>query len=1126
MSTAINKINSDETMRDPDEIRSEAFTETIAQAVLKHLKVLESNRVSRITRWIWELLQNARDTSINTDTNLVASVEYKWKKEDEYGELIFQHNGPKFNVEQIARLIYHGTTKLEDEETIGQYGSGFLTTHLLSPVINVSGQLEDGRSFQFCLKRKVGSVEELRSSMNQAWNDFKNSLSTELPLDDRTTFQYPIENSAVDVVEEGLAMLKKCAPFVVAFNKEFLRINIQSTDGNMSFEMAKPLPLSQSGLRQVTVSKKENEKQQDKVYLLAESEDKKTSVAIPLEPIDNSQICLPVNDIPRLFLGFPLVGTENFSFPAVINSFEFGPTEDRDGVFLGKGDDEVNRKNQSIIQEACELHICLLSFAASSGWLNTFTLAKVPVVREPEWLNRCWLKKTLKEQLIEQLRQTPSTVNEDGNAIPASKSILPIAEEAESVEALWDLLNGWRKFRDILPRRDEVVGWSHAVRSWPTIYGEDNPMFFCEAMDGEKLALHIDNETHKDGDHGKIDDLQTLLHEDVSAISWLDQFHQLLNENSLQETVRDYHIVLDQELYLNQLSNLHRDQEISEELKNIAELLGWNIRQELRNVKLSSLKDKVGKGDIEDEYVIRELIEKLQKCAQHQQNIDDNFAEASVGIFSCIVGKKDWDQLHGFPVFAEDSNSDNRKVIELKHTEDKDDLPLSPVLAWPEDLQPYSELFPWRFVLAERFFAIESDEDVWQILEEQDFLRRDVIITKHLEIDFAEFLPDESLGEEEDEEHETEEHIAVTNIAFLTKDEIGIMARVRKSRSLAGKFWRFLMEYMVNHDAYGLEMTEADCGCKKRHHYFPAAWLIPLVENKWVPLEKGGQSKATAESLGSLLRSIDEGTSSLSENEKISKLLKAIGVKLSDLMLETVAVDSDSREDLENTITDMLVATGGDLRPVREFIRDMEDENFLNHLEDYREKRRIGREKQHLGEHVENLIKEILESVDFTVDRTGIGSDFEIMAEIDNVAELKVSLGDRSWLIEVKATQVKEVRMSDIQAKTAVEKGDEFLLCVVPVESENTEPELDAVRDAMRFVQDIGPRVASLCRGIENLESLRGKITTNGSSDIQLEVESGKARIRIANSVWENDGFRLEDLAERLAQSGNCSQTT
>ena len=202
--------------------------------------MLKSNRVSLLTRWIWELLQNARDTSTNADTKLVASVEYKRREEDERGELIFQHNGPKFKEEDIAHLIYHGTTKLEDEAMIGQYGSGFLTTHLLSPVINISGQLEDGRSFQFRLKREVGSVEELRDSMDQAWNDFNDSLSKELPSDDRTTFQYPIEDeAAVEAVEEGLATLKKCAPFVVAFNKEFSRINIQSTDGSMSFEVTR-----------------------------------------------------------------------------------------------------------------------------------------------------------------------------------------------------------------------------------------------------------------------------------------------------------------------------------------------------------------------------------------------------------------------------------------------------------------------------------------------------------------------------------------------------------------------------------------------------------------------------------------------------------------------------------------------------------------------------------------------------------------------------------------------------------------------------------------------------------------------------------------------------------------------
>ena len=134
-------------------------------------------------------MQNARDTSPNTDMCLVASVAYRQGKEDEHGELIFQHNGAKFNMNDIAHLIYHGSTKVEDEETLGQYGSGFLATHLLSPTIDVSGQLEEGHSFKFCLKREVGSVKELSKSMAQAKNAFNTSLSEMSVSDD---FHYQV----------------------------------------------------------------------------------------------------------------------------------------------------------------------------------------------------------------------------------------------------------------------------------------------------------------------------------------------------------------------------------------------------------------------------------------------------------------------------------------------------------------------------------------------------------------------------------------------------------------------------------------------------------------------------------------------------------------------------------------------------------------------------------------------------------------------------------------------------------------------------------------------------------------------------------------------------------------------
>jgi len=45
---------------------------------------------------------------------------------------IFSHNGAPFTSREILHLIFHGSTKRESTGTIGRYGTGFLTTHVLS----------------------------------------------------------------------------------------------------------------------------------------------------------------------------------------------------------------------------------------------------------------------------------------------------------------------------------------------------------------------------------------------------------------------------------------------------------------------------------------------------------------------------------------------------------------------------------------------------------------------------------------------------------------------------------------------------------------------------------------------------------------------------------------------------------------------------------------------------------------------------------------------------------------------------------------------------------------------------------------------------------------------------------
>ena len=1108
------------TQRNPDEIRTRILTENTAQGVLNHLKTLESNRAHMRTRWIWELLQNARDTSVNTDTDLVISIEHK------PGELVFQHNGARFKIDEIAHLIYHGSTKVEEVGTIGQYGSGFLTTHLLSPEINISGQLDDGQFFAFRLKREIGSVQELSESMDRAWDEF-NTLSTAPTLEGFTTrFRYTIEDDAVDAVNDGLAMLKRCAPFVVVFNEKFSRIDIKTPSEATSFQVTKRSRLSQVGLDKIRVLENENGNEYNKIYLMAKSK-KKTAVAIPLESMDDGQLCLPVDHIPKLFYGIPIVGTENFSFPAVINSVKFTATEKRDGIFLGRNEtDKANIENQIIIEEACKLLICLLGFVASSGWRNIYLLTEVPAIQKRDWLNTDWLRECLKEHLIKKIRQTPAIVTEADQAIAPKDAMLPLAKTDAGVQALWDLLNGWQENSEMLPRQDEAVGWHNAVESWANIC-DGQAISFDEVVNGEKLASCAQRSRHVS---------RLALKDGICKINWLDQLIGFLRDNGLSEVIHKYGVVPSQEGSLHNPRGLYRDKGIAEELKDIAELLGWPVRNQLCDTGIFSLDDQTGMGDCSSESIVGALVKLLQKRAE--QSPDHNFEKASVRLFAWIVGQKDWDRLRGFPVFAKDSNS----VLDLP-TAHGGEPPLAPVPAWPEGLEQFADLFPPDRILADDFFEAVRDPEAWEQLDKQKqqkprLIRRSMITTRKETVNFKDFFPEEELPEGN---HKTVDCISVTDVV----ERVKIMDRVSNNQDRAHRFWQFLTDWLIKEDVQSLETKKTKCECGEIHEYYPAAWVMPVRNNRWIRLPKDKWASADAQSLASLFRDNGWNPSSIDGNSAAVDLLNAIGVPLSDLKLEFITGNSEERNELVNTMTELHQATDGDLSQIRAVGRYMQDnEDFsqnleklleategdlsqvLEYAEEHQNRQHRGYENQRLGSKVEKLVKAILEKEGFSVERTGIGSDFEISEDTNDIATLDIVQDNQSWLIEVKSTQTENdhqsVRMSSKQAQTAVEKRGEFLLCIVPIGSENTEPDLETVRGNMRFIKNIheklGSRVATLCESIEEQEEVLSNTPDDTSSGVDLDFEAGKAGIRVANFVWEDEGFQLENLAEQLKQ--------
>ena len=104
-----------------------------------------------------------------------------------------------------------------------------------------------------------------------------------------------------------------------------------------------------------------------------------TSIAVELEYQNDEIFIKNINPmVPRLFCDFPLIGTESFPFPVLINNPMFNPTEPRDGVYLTDKSDTKIEENKSIMVEAVELYFTLLEYASLNRWGNIYLLAKIP----------------------------------------------------------------------------------------------------------------------------------------------------------------------------------------------------------------------------------------------------------------------------------------------------------------------------------------------------------------------------------------------------------------------------------------------------------------------------------------------------------------------------------------------------------------------------------------------------------------------------------------------------------------------------------------------------------------------------------------------------------------------------
>lgn len=1086
------------------EARERVLVENTAQNVRKYLDKLFDKRTALGTRWAWELLQNARDVAQGDGVSIV--VEYSG------GHLRFQHDGAPFAADEILHLIYHGSTKVEQEDAIGQFGSGFLSTHLLSRTVRVRGLLQDGQTFHFTLDRTGEKVEELHQAMERSFTDFERSVGAPgLENAEWTTeFDYAVDDSAATLARAGLTQMRACAPLVLAFSSEIRSVTVRGDGGNWSVRRASSKRLAED----VTLLSIDCEDEAQRIPRCVAVTDQRNksdvSVAMILDELSESLACVLEPGSPKLFIQFPLVGTDKLGLPAAVNCAFFKPQEDRDGIVL-EGDSPSGLANRELMFAAAERISRLLDVAAQENWSGTESLISLDSSHLPDWANPDWFRGVLR-WLAEPLREKPLLRTSSGARICTKESWIPVAATSEERAALRTLAKDWEGASARIPPLDLAEIWAGNFLSWAALLGQ-NAEDMPEALTVARLAKLVDEASC-------IEHLRERLVAGTAPQDWLATLLRLVHSSAKTNLFDECSLLPTQSGRLKKRGELFADGRIDEGLKDIGAMLGLDLRASLFDGRVANqqtlalLKTK-GESD-----ALNEVLLHLRQACKGDR-MPASMVPAAAELLSWICDREEYSHLIAdFPAPTEDVDEASALVHELKVAK-VEDRPLAPVAIWPEALRTFAPLFPKRRTLSAGLGSMESLAAKWPMLAAKGYVHVSPLYIAQRRVD--RFLQRELLPSVEGSTgHEVDCEAEMSDVAFMTETDIGLVDTARKSPARAMQLIRLMLELSA-HDARAFETIQAECACGDVHSVYRAGWLAPPRSRSWIPESDGKRShKVSAERLLTFLADEPDIIQALL-SEQGSKLLGALGVKPSDFALYRYAPDETTRVALIQSIGDLTRAAGNDTNRVRQLVDEIRTHpEIIEAIERKRAERETVLRNQRIGKLVEELLVQALKSHDLQVKRTGIGSDYAIESDfIENEEEiwLELEAGPSSTLIEVKATRTDNAKMTPRQAETASRENDRFALCVVALTDD--EPTIETVKASCRFVFGIGEQLRVVWNQYQSICAATSQARTH-QGPIAIDMTDGEYRFRIAREIW-GAGMTLTEAVPvfvRRAQAG------
>ncbi len=558
-----------------------------AKSILEKLMNFRQNINVEFTarRLIWELLQNAKDNASlcnEEDEKVDATIQLTENK------FVFSHNKGYFTNEHIRGLIrkYSSSDKDRDAEkmekvykTTGRFGTGFMTTHLLSEKVQMhsyyKNENQSFNKFSFWLDRSGKGEKEIIQGINSAFEEAETNIrkSEDVHLtkkDFKTSFIYPLSEQkkklaciALEEVERGLAYTLIDVPEINSITVERELIE------KKRYKIKKSDTISHQGKEYYIYNLLING-EKSKNYFISLT-DEELQVIIPISCNEGNYYALELDStIPKLHLDFPMIGTEDLNLPFIVNSPLFEPTEPRDGISLMDDEEnEVSQKNCNVIIRSVDIYKQFLSYIGKNeNWNDLYNLARIKSPKKHTWIDSDWFKTDVIYPIREKLIYTPIVDVTNGKRISIwnkndeSQVYFPHAEKDNDRRRIWNLSK--KMYPQFIPIKAHIDQWNEII--WKDCYKFSISELSKEIQNIENLTVLAD----------------ILEGSNDNPIDFLNKYYVLLNTEQyhIKDILADeFKVIPNQFGVFKNKTELFIDKDIDEEIKNACSLISNDPRE-------------------------------------------------------------------------------------------------------------------------------------------------------------------------------------------------------------------------------------------------------------------------------------------------------------------------------------------------------------------------------------------------------------------------------------------------------------------------------------------------------------------------------------------------------------------